>query len=643
MRNKYFISSIMFMFTGLLSAQELELIGIVSHNNENYVGLKLDNGGKELSSFSVVKYNMDNGFNTTTTNATNYQFKDGYYLIPVDGNTETEYAYRIKALFTDNTELKSPNIEIKDGAKFHWLGSDLECTSYESGYKTPTIDRPIDGAANTPIKIDGINYYKSYSTHAYGSFTFYFDENTPYNRFYTKYGIMDDKSPGDVVFTYIINGEIEEQHNLYAKSNTSSAAQGPYIREYETTINGAKRIRIQGDTMDKDNGGDHMNFVMGRVYFKQSERKGQTVELPESLILTADKPFVYTINNVFSSGLEPQTRIVRGNEYATLDGRTLNITSIPEDKSEYIEVEMFQPGNEEFAPSQLYRCKYYIRNYKTVNKDEKLVLENGAEIDILTVYGDFKSAGQVVVESGFAKINKLVLKYTFIPGKWNFISFPGNFNIDEISNMNELGYFLNKSPKPYYIREYSTKARADGESAWTKLTTPEVRKNKGYLMGIARTADNPNSDPVEVTFTIDNTTLGVTSTSDGTMNVQLDMTMVPENEEVEVVVQPVDVKGIPLVVKVKFEPEEEVVKPLNFKNALEEARITFNPNKSGIRISLPENSPAKVMIFDKKGRLAKAVKYISPFVIDISDMKKGHYDVLIQYGNARSYKNLVIE
>ena len=162
-------------------------------------------------------------------------------------------------------------------------------------------------------------------------------------------------------------------------------------------------------------------------------------------------------------------------------------------------------------------------------------------------------------------------------------------------------------------------------------------------MGIARTADNPNSDPVEVTFTIDNTTLGVTSTSDGTMNVQLDMTMVPENEEVEVVVQPVDVKGIPLVVKVKFEPEEEVVKPLNFKNALEEARITFNPNKSGIRISLPENSPAKVMIFDKKGRLAKAVKYISPFVIDISDMKKGHYDVLIQYGNARSYKNLVIE
>lgn len=642
MRNKYFISSIMFMFTGLLSAQELELIGIVSHNNENYVGLKLDNGGKELSSFSVVKYNMDNGFNTTTTNATNYQFKDGYYLIPVDGNTETEYAYRIKALFTDDTELKSPNIEIKDGATFHWLGSDLKWSNSHSSYGGTPIDRPIDGAEHTPIRLDGTNYYKSYSTHAYGFIEFSFDENTPYSRFYTKYGIMDSNSNGDVIFTFIVDGTIAEQYKVYAKTNTVQGAQGPYIREYETAINGKKLIRLQGDIWD-NNWGDHMNFVMGRAYLKQPDRKEQTVELPESQILTADKPFVYTINNVFSSGLEPQTRIVRGNEYATLDGRTLNITSIPEDKSEYIEVEMFQPGNEEFAPSQLYRCKYYIRNYKTVNKDEKLVLENGAEVDILTVYGDFKSAGQVVVESGFAKINKLVLKYTFIPGKWNFISFPGNFNIDEISNMNELGYFLNKSPKPYYIREYSTKARADGESAWTKLTTPEVRKNKGYLMGIARTADNPNSDPVEVTFTIDNTTLGVTSTSDGTMNVQLDMTMVPENEEVEVVVQPVDVKGIPLVVKVKFEPEEEVVKPLNFKNALEEARITFNPNKSGIRISLPENSPAKVMIFDKKGRLAKAVKYISPFVIDISDMKKGHYDVLIQYGNARSYKNLVIE
>lgn len=640
MRNKYFISSIMFMFTMLVSAQELELMGILSNGTEKYIGIKLNNGEKSFESFSVTKYNMKSGHSTISQNAPYINYSNGYYLLPIQKDEQVHNAFMIQANFTDNTNVKTANIQVSDGALFKWLGSEIKWDKVQTGYPGVTVDCGRDG--NQPFYIDSKPFYKSFNTHAEGFFEFSFSDNTPYERFYVMYGIEDRKSKGDVRFSLIVNNDTIETKDIYSKTNPNMNPNGPFLCEYNVSIDKQTTIKMYGGIID-DYDSDHMNFVMGRVYFKQPKRKGQAVELPESQILASDKPFVYTINNVFSSGLEPLTRIVKGNEYATIDGRTLNITSIPEDKSEYIEVEMFQPGNEEFAPSQLYRCKYYIRNYKTVNKDEKLVLENGAEVDILTVYGDFKSAGQVVVESGFAKINKLVLKYTFVPGKWNFISFPGNFNIDEISNMNELGYFLNKSPKPYYIREYSTKARADGESAWAKLTTPEVRKNKGYLMGIARTADNPNSDPVEVTFTIDNTTLGVTSTSDGTMNVQLDMTNVPENEEVEVVVKPVDVKGIPLVVKVKLEPEEEIEKPLNFENALEEARITFNPNKSGIRISLPESSPAKVLIFNKKSKLVKAIKYISPFIIDVKELKKGTYDVLIQYGNAFGYKTLVIE
>lgn len=640
MGNKYLISSIMFMVTGLVSAQELELLGIVSHKEEKYIGIRLDCGNKTFKSFSVTKFNMESGHNTSTDNALFTDYGNGYYILPVQTDSQIDNAFTVQANFSDNSSIKTANIQVSDGSTFKWLGSEIKWTNAKSGYPGITIDSGRDG--HQPFYIDGKPFYKSINTHAEGFFEFSFPQDTPFERFYIMYGIEDRKSNGDVRFSLFVNDSNIETKDIYSKTNPGRNPDGPFLCEYNVTIDNATKIKMHGGVIDNYDS-DHMNFVMGRVYYKQIQRKEQTLDLPESQILASDKPFAFTIEKSFTSGLEPMTRIVKGNEYATINGLTLNINSIPADKNEYIEVEIFQPGNKEYAPSQLYRCKYYIRNYKTVGKDEKLVLENGEEVDILTVYGDFKSAGQVIVESGFAKINKLILKYTFVPGKWNFISFPGNFNINEISNLNELGYFLNKSPKAYYIREYSTKARAEGESAWTKLTTPEICRNKGYIMGVSRSSDNPNSDPVEVTFTIDNTTLGVTSTSDGTMNVQLDMTTVPDNEEVEVVVKPVDIKGVPLVVKVKFEPDQDFERPLNFKEALDDARITFNPNKSGIRISLPEDTPAKVIIFDKKGKMIKAIKYISPFIIDISDMKKGIYDVLIQYGNARKYKSLIIE
>lgn len=275
---------------------------------------------------------------------------------------------------------------------------------------------------------------------------------------------------------------------------------------------------------------------------------------------------------------------------------------------------------------------------KTVGKDEKLVLDGNSEIDELIVYGDFNSTGQVVVENGFVKVARLVLKYTFIPGKWNFVSFPGNFNIDEISNLNELGYYFNKQPKAYYIREYSTKLRTEGKTAWNMLPAPEVKVNKGYIMGIARTADNPDSEPVEVTFVIENTKLGVSSSLNGSMNVQLDMSGVEEGEEVELVVKPVGVKGIPLNLKVRYELAEDVERPINYEKSLDEARVTFNPIRSGIRLTLPDDTPAKVLIFNRRGKMVKAVKYVSPHLIDITDLGKGHYDMIVEYGNARRMK-----
>lgn len=275
-------------------------------------------------------------------------------------------------------------------------------------------------------------------------------------------------------------------------------------------------------------------------------------------------------------------------------------------------------------------------SHKTVEKDGKLTLTDGDEIDELTVYADPTSCGQVVVDKGLASVKRLVLKYTFVPGKWNFISFPANLNIDKVSNLNELGYAYNTGTKAYYIRRYNTRARAESpeKAAWEKLATPQVVRNQGYIMGVSRSADNPDNKPVEVTFTFDNVTLGMDASMGGTMDVALNLMQVEPDTEVPVYIMPDGVKGAPLKVMVRFSPSDLSVLPMNYEAALDEMRVTFNPNRSGIRLTLPTEEKARVVIFDHKCRIVKAVNYESPFLIDIRDLKPGNYTLHVTYGNA---------
>lgn len=95
-----------------------------------------------------------------------------------------------------------------------------------------------------------------------------------------------------------------------------------------------------------------------------------------------------------------------------------------------------------------------------MERDGRLVLKDGDEIDELTVYADARSCGQVVVESGLARMDKLVLKYTFTPGEWNFVSFPADASLSRISNLDALGYRLNDGQKAFYLCEYDTRRHA---------------------------------------------------------------------------------------------------------------------------------------------------------------------------------------
>ena len=281
-----------------------------------------------------------------------------------------------------------------------------------------------------------------------------------------------------------------------------------------------------------------------------------------------------------------------------------------------------------------------------MERDGRLVLKDGDEINELTVYADARSCGQVVVESGLARVDKLVLKYTFTPGEWNFVSFPADASLSRISNLDALGYRLNDGQKAFYLCEYDTRRRAGqpGGDVWTRLQTDNVARNKGYIMSLSPSADNPGDKPVEVTFVLGNTTLGVDASGNGSMNVELNMMQLEPGTEFPVYVMPDGgVKGAPLKVMVRFSPDDLSALPVNHARALEDVRVTFNPNNSGIRLTLPTQEQAKVVIFDSKERMVKAVKYVSPYLIDITGLEPGSYQLYIQYGNATATRPLEIK
>lgn len=648
-----YIFVLLFSLLGLYSqAQSIELIGLVPSADGSLAGRKIlakvDDGGAGISTVQLVSFSLRDGSSTVTSD--NIPLSGGYYLLPIPEtldrdftvpllDTKDRYAYRAKFTSKAGNNYISEMIEDNGVERFRWIGADVKWNAATSGYDNRIkYDQGIDGG--NPFPVDGINFYKSFSTHATGSFTFNFAEDTPYSRLFTYYGIQDNKSAGDIKFTLTVNGELKDTHTMYAKNNPVKPSDGIYLRKYDVAIDGQTDIVINGDMIDDINQ-DHMNFPLGRLYLKKDVRKEQEATWPATEILAYGKPFKHTLDAGFTSGGTGLYYITSGSEYATIEGNVLNVHTIPTDDSAYIEVAAVQPGTDEYLTSPLSTCRFYVVNDKTVPADGKLVLNNGDEVDELTVYANPSSRGQVIVNNGFASVNKLILKYTFNPGEWNFISFPANASLSQISNLNSLGYTLNGSQKAFYLCEYNTRSRAEqpSKTAWTKLASDNVIKNKGYIMGVSRSADNPDNKPVEVTFVFENTTLGFDTSNSGSLNVELNMMQLEPGSEIPVYVMPDDgLKGSPLKVMVKFSPKDISSLPVNYVKALDDARVTFNPNRSGIRLTLPTQDQAKVVIFDSKEHVVKAVKYVAPYLIDVTDLKPGKYQLYIQYGNATATK-----
>lgn len=423
MKPRYIIVLLLSLLGLYAQAQSIELSGLLSPAdgglNGRMVMAKIDNAGKELQSLQLVCYSLRDGKNTLSDKTITLQ--DGYYLLPIPSSldrsfvvplvsTSDRYAYQVKAVMTDGTTFVTEMIEDNALERFKWIGSDVKWTSYTTGYApdTPRIDGSIDYKTN-PFAVGGINFYKSFSTHAKGSFTFNFPDGNDYSRLFTYYGIQDNKTKGDVRFSLIVNGETIDTHDTYSMTNTTKPADydGIYLRKFETVIDGKTDIVLDGDVIDNYDH-DHMNFPMGRVYLKSDARKKQTTDWPSTQILATDKPFTHTLDATFTSGGKVYYYIVSGSEYADIEnGNILNLHTLPQEKSAYIEVAAVQPGGDVYMSSDIVKCRFYVRNNKTVERDGKLVLNDGDEIDQLTVYADPESRGQVVVDNGFATVKSL--------------------------------------------------------------------------------------------------------------------------------------------------------------------------------------------------------------------------------------------
>lgn len=504
-----------------------------------------------------------------------------------------------------------------------------------TGWDHWTTDIAFDRTSK--LQIDTQTYGKGFGIHASG-----YVESTcdlsKYERFVVDLGGQPITNPSR---STNLNFELKSASNGTVLLNTGQISWRERTRwNYE--LNGLSKVYIVCGAGNDGNRNDVICVGAPRFYYPSAVKKPQSITGTSEVILNECNPIVLPLDAVAESGLDVIYCLTEGEEYARIeDGNKLNVFNIPSDSCR-VSVIAYQPGNETWASSAVHSCVFKIANHVIVSKDERIELDGPLSIREMTVSADKLSCGQVMVKSGLVSVDKLSLKYTFQPGEWAFIAFPSDMNIDEVSDLNEKGYYFNNTREgmgSYYISSYNTRRRADSdyESPWETLTSPNVKGLQGYIMSIDGEAGD---EPVEITFTMNNLELDLSS-SIRPLHLSLDMSYAEPGSVQSVYVKPTNVKGNTLKVNVKFKPSDEASLPVNHARALKDMRVTYTPRHSGIRLTLPDQTPARVGIFDEKGeKVLKAVNYVAPMMIDLSDLPRGKYVLAVIYGPASATREI---
>ncbi|MDE7159650.1 MAG: NPCBM/NEW2 domain-containing protein [Muribaculaceae bacterium] len=561
------------------------------------------------------------------------------YAIPASNNGDGNIVHRLTYKFSGEDEVTG---RLFDGAEPFVYMSDLSNINVRVGYNKPYYDEGYGSTETNKLALRNSKYTygKGYGVHAAG----YIEtpaslDLSQFSRFRVDVGgqAIANTSRGRIGFN-LYNGVSQ------AYLSTGNVTwDNVYEWDFPLQSTGTgKTLKIEYTDGGDRNANDVVCIGAPRFYYPCEPHAPQTIEWQEEEIVHNYTTTTLPLTAKTSSGLPVIYRVIRGNAYGSIVENDKLKLVLPKEDFDEIEVlvEAYQPGDNEYAPSPVAQCRYRLRRSVVIKKDERVELLGGHDIDELIIFADGKSSGQAVVSSGVVNIDKLVLKYTFTPGVWHHIAFPSDLNLESVSDLKEKGLVFSddeEAPGTYIIREYSTQSRADDPDGnpWHDLAAPVVEAQKGYIMKVN------TAEPMEITFDMHNVALDFESSIRG-MRLSVDMSACMPETHHTIYIRPKNVRGNTLRVDMRYVPTDYSGMPLNHAYALKEMRVTRTPVRGGIRLTLSEQSPCRVGIYDKKGKkLLKAVNYVAPMQIDISDLKPGKYLLTVAYGPA--YREMLVD
>lgn len=604
---------------------------VENENGTAYIYALVDTKGKNLDMLDATVYSDPRKLTKigTLSLLNDFDVNKGVNIIEFPINNYDNQVVQLSYKYSGSAEPDTIAYWNKEGS-FDYV-SDLPF-SYGMGYGTfPGRDNTFNKMNNNVLAIgSNDNYYvRGFGLNASGYIEVSADKLAPYNRVILDIGAQyPETSKTQKLEFQLLNGNL-------TLANTGDVFK-PGLTKWDFNFNNQQRLRIIANQGSDGNGNDYVCIGAPRLYFTGQEKSAQTISWDSNRRIVDRKSVNIPLSAVSSNENPVWYHIVKGGQYATIENNTTLVVHTFPEGGEEIVVDAYQPGDRIWAPSEVSTCSFQIVRGLEVQKNEYVELSESDVFDEMIIHADNRSSGQVNVKSGLLKVNKLVLKYTFIPNEWSYIAFPDNADIDKISNLGELGYNFNAYSGPAYrIRELDTQLRAlDPESGgWKDLETPRVEGMKGYIM----TVDNSLTDePVEVTFNIDNTKVNLTELTQA-LSLTVDFSNSEPGSKQLLTVKSAnpDIKSNSLTVEVTFSPSDTSTLPINHAKALDNTRYIFVNGHKAIRLTLPDQSPAKVVLFDKSGKnVVKAVRYIAPNVIDLSDVKSGKYNMMVQYGSA---------
>lgn len=276
-----------------------------------------------------------------------------------------------------------------------------------------------------------------------------------------------------------------------------------------------------------------------------------------------------------------------------------------------------------------------------IQKNDSVVITGTTRINELVVYADKNASGQLLIQSGVVQVDRLVLNFTFVPAEWTVLSFPtavADLRSPSVSNFAALGFNFATGTKRFQLRKYDPAARALDKDPWVTAIESSVAASTGFMISVTTGSTSPQ--PIEFYFT--NTTLKAAQQS-GDVLVDLDMRGKAMQQNYSVVLEPENAAGQPLAVTVRNAPESAPA-PLNYADELANAAVYFTVDKKAIRIALPTGETARVLVMDRRmKKVLDAYEYSSPAAITVAHLKKGKYQLYIEYGPASVVKSLIIK